>query len=468
MADRRRRRAGRRVRGLRSTDRLAALRAGRARWPRGSGAVPLLAVPASGADRAGAAARGVRVTGDIRRLDPDLPLPPAPDPWVSSSMPPLRTAPPYLMTEMIEAEPALAARVLERLAAPDGATARLAAVVRDTAERRGQVLVTGCGTSEHGALAIVEILRDSMRAAGLPWQLGRSGVPVAVQAFEGALEPELIGPGDALIGVSHEGGTWATNLALEWAKASGATVALISASDRSPGAAMADLVVVTGEQDQGWCHTVGYLSPIVAALAVAGHISGRAADARAVRDLLSSGLLPAAVRETEGVARALADLAPIVVSASGTDRAAARELVLKIEEGAHVPASMRDLETVLHGHLAGMDRGTGFVLILTDPARADERVTRATGVLRAVREIGIGAAAIVGAGHAARIPNELTPLGRMVVPPAPGIPPAAASLLGSAVPLQLLAERLARARGVNPDPIRRDDPAYLRAADAAS
>jgi hypothetical protein len=31
----------------------------------------------------------------------------------------------------------------------------------------------------------------------------------------------------------------------------------------------------------------------------------------------------------------------------------------------------------------------------------------------------------------------------------------------------MLTERLARARGTNPDPIRRDDPAYLAAADAA-
>jgi hypothetical protein len=41
-----------------------------------------------------------------------------------------------------------------------------------------------------------------------------------------------------------------------------------------------------------------------------------------------------------------------------------------------------------------------------------------------------------------------------------------AALVGSTVPLQLLTERLARARGVDPDPIRRDDPTYLRAAEA--
>jgi hypothetical protein len=48
------------------------------------------------------------------------------------------------------------------------------------------------------------------------------------------------------------------------------------------------------------------------------------------------------------------------------------------------------------------------------------------------------------------------------------LPDAVAALLATAVPLQLLTERIARVRGVNPDPIRRDDPAYLRAAEAPS
>ena len=42
-----------------------------------------------------------------------------------------------------------------------------------------------------------------------------------------------------------------------------------------------------------------------------------------------------------------------------------------------------------------------------------------------------------------------------------------AALVGSATPLQLLTERLARARRTNPDLIRRDDPVYLAASAAA-
>jgi Glucosamine 6-phosphate synthetase, contains amidotransferase and phosphosugar isomerase domains len=373
----------------------------------------------------------------------------------------------YHMTEMIEAEPELAVRVLARLASPSSRAAALAAAVREAAARGQPILVTGCGTSEHGALGTVEILRDALRTAGLPWRLGQAGAPSAVQAFEGSLEDWLGGDGGLVVGVSHEGGTGATNRALQQARASGATVALLTVSDRSPGAGLADIVVTTEEQDQSWCHTVGYLSPMLAAAAVAAHITREPIRSSAVRGLLAAGLEQDAVRETERLAAALAGVDRLIVIASGADRPAARELVLKVEEGTHLSAAMRDLETLLHGHLAGMDAQTGVVLILTEQARAEDRATRAAGILRAVAALGIEAGAILGARYATTIPEALTPAGRLVVPAAPELPPAVASLLGTAVPLQLLTERLARARGVDPDPIRRDDPAYLRAADAA-
>ena len=112
---------------------------------------------------------------------------------------------------------------------------------------------------------------------------GQAGTPVAVQAFEASLEDELGGSGALVIGVSHEGGTWATNRSLEAARAAGATVALLTVSDRSPGASIADLVVATDELDQSWCHTVGYVSPMLAAVAVAGHLTDRPMGAASVQ-----------------------------------------------------------------------------------------------------------------------------------------------------------------------------------------
>ena len=47
------------------------------------------------------------------------PLPGAPEPWAPSEMPAFRSRPPYLMSEMIAAEPALAERLMRRLAADE-------------------------------------------------------------------------------------------------------------------------------------------------------------------------------------------------------------------------------------------------------------------------------------------------------------------------------------------------------------
>ena len=383
-------------------------------------------------------------------------------------MPTRRAEPPFHMTEMIEAEPALAGRLLERLADPAGPAARLAHELRSAAELGRPILVTGCGTSEHGAIATVEILREALWAIGLPATPGRTGTPVAIQAFEAALEGELAGPGGVVIGISHEGGTWATNQALDRARGSRARVALVTVSDRSPGAALADIVVTTDEMDESWCHTIGYSSPILAACAVAGHLTGRPITPRAAIAALRVGLAEAEIRRTEAIAARLADVDRLIVIGSGADRAAARELVLKVEEGTHIPAAMRDLETMLHGHLPGTDGRTGLVLVLADTsAGADARIRRAADVLRAASEIGVRAAAILAARYAPALDPTLTPGGRLIVPANPGLPPAIGALLGSVVPLQLLAERLARARGVDPDPMRRDDPLYLRAANAA-
>jgi glutamine---fructose-6-phosphate transaminase (isomerizing) len=370
------------------------------------------------------------------------------------------------MTEMIEAEPAIAVRILERHEATASAAAELARRVRRTIRVGEPVVLTGCGTSEHAAIGAAVILRDAIRTADIraPGHSARRE-PVAAQAFELALDPPSQG---LVIGVTHEGGTPATNAALSAARDAGARTAVITVTDRSPVADLADLIVETAELDQSWCHTVGFVSPLVAAAAIGAHLVGRAVDGEfrsAVRDALAAGIERASI--AEAVAGRLADRRPILAIASGADRAAGLELVLKIEEGTWIPAAYRDLETFLHGHLAATDERTGLVLVLADRERRAERQARATGVLRAARAIGMETAAIVGSDAAVDVPTELTSAGRIVVPESPALPAPVAALLGTATPLQLLTERLARARGVNPDPIHRDVDRYLAAAEAA-
>lgn len=387
---------------------------------------------------------------------PDDPLPGAPDPWVGSTMPPVRPGPPYLMTEMIEAEPAFAERVLRRLLADGGAAERLAQAVRATVEAGRDVVVVGCGTSEHGAMAAAAILSHTARSAS------GAGRIVARQALEAALAPQDAG---LLVGISHEGGTWATNEALAAARGAQTLTALITVSERSPGAALADIVVTTDEADQSWCHTVGYLSPILAAAAVGALEQGATLDVAAVRAVLASGVAQAAAAGS--MAGGLGSVDRLLVVASGSDRPAARELALKVEEASYLPTVARDLETILHGHLPATGATTGLVLILTDRERRADRAHRARGVLEAARVLDMRAGAILAQDVANDWPVELTPAGRLTVPDAPGLVAPAAALIGSAVPLQWLAERLARARGTNPDTLRRTDARYTAAAAAA-
>jgi glucosamine--fructose-6-phosphate aminotransferase (isomerizing) len=394
-------------------------------------------------------------------FDPTAPLAAAPDPWDEMPQPTVRSGPPWHMTDMIAAEPFLAERILERLSDPSGPAGRLAGAIGQAASSGAPIIVTGCGTSEHAAQAAVEILRDALRAGGLP--AGPASIASA-QAFELALDPPN---GGLVIGISHEGGSAATIDAMDAAGERGAHVGLITGSAHSPAGDAADeeLIVETVEMDQGWCHTIGYVSPLVAAAAIGAHLSGAGVDGAALRQLLAAGARDES--GAEGIAAQLASGKTILTIASGADRPAARELALKIEEAAWIPTTMRDLETFLHGHLPATDGSTGLVLIATDRHEREERLARARQALAAARVVGLRVAAIVARGVDEALPAELTPAGRLIVEDAPDLSAPVAALLGTATPLQLLTERIARARGTNPDLIRREDDTYRAAADAA-
>ncbi|HEY8857923.1 MAG TPA: hypothetical protein VIM27_00625 [Gaiellales bacterium] len=361
------------------------------------------------------------------------------DDWYDpEAFPELRSAPPWVMQEMIEAEPAL----VEQIAAgsePGGDPSALALLCRSDAP----VSVVGCGTSEHGSLGVAEMLRE----AGIP--------AVSREAFEASLEPLH---GGNVLGVSHEGGTWATGRALRAARAAGSATGLITARPESESTAHADAVLVTPLVDRSWCHTVGYISPLTAGLALAGAASGTPVDPWAVGALVASGL---GARDAAAAAAAkLHACDQLLIVGSGADRTSARELTLKIEEACHLPTAMRDLETLLHGHLPATGPTTGVVLILADRRAHEARSHRAQIALRACARIGIACAAITTDAGVA----ELAPAGVVPVPTGEGLPAAAAALLGAAVPLQLFTLELAHARNTNPDLIRREQAPYREAA----
>jgi fructoselysine-6-P-deglycase FrlB-like protein len=308
------------------------------------------------------------------------------------------------MAEMVARQPDLVAPILGLTAAKD--VARLI----DEALAAGEpVVVVGCGTSEHGAQAIAELLDAGVRLRG-----GRPGQVLARQALEAALDPWL---GGLCLAVSHDGGTRATLLAAEAAGAAGARLALVTARPVGPTAAIADAVVVTPVVDRSWCHTVAYASAILAGAAIGSNLASSPIDPGPVAAYLSAAI--AAGSEAVRVSNDLAKRLPIIVCGSGADRVTARELALKIEEGPRIPTVARDLETLLHGHLVACGEETGLVLLGIDDRGGERRDRRLRTAAEAGAAVGMVAVGLFSPEADRETPMSATPGGRVVLPEHP-------------------------------------------------
>ncbi|HET7759942.1 MAG TPA: SIS domain-containing protein [Gaiellaceae bacterium] len=233
----------------------------------------------------------------------------------------------------------------------------------------------------------------------------------AMQALELVLAPQQA---DALVVVSHEG---ETKLAIEAAQAFDGPVWLVTGKPDSPLAEIADEVIVaTPEVEQSWCHTASYTCAVATLAALRGE---------------DVGALPGLVE------RALEHREPVsshdrfVVAGAGRDWVTAQEAVLKLREGAWIAAEPYELEQLLHGYLAAIDESVR-AFVLEGEGRA---AARAAETVAALGEIGCETTLV------------------------PTVHPVA-----DIVRFQLLTLDLADARGIDPDPIRRDQPRWERAA----
>ena len=330
--------------------------------------------------------------------------------------PELRPGPPWIMEEMIAAEATLPREVA---AAPG--TAALGDVLGDALREGDPVLFTGCGTSEHAARACAAIT-----AAASP------GADVAARdAFEVQLAPPDHG---LVVAISHEGGTTST-LATT---AAAPRAVLITAQPGGEGDGV--LAVATPRHDKSWCHTLAYISPMLAVALALEALTAEAAEQAIAAELAARPARHADAERLAGAARLLA-------VGSGVDEITGAELALKIEEAAHVPVTPLGAEKVLHGHLPAAGAETGAVLLRFDPSHGERRDARAGNLAAAAEVLGMPMATL-----------------RPAAPPAG----AADALLAGALALQLLTLELALARGTNPDLIRREQERYRHAAEAGS
>jgi glucosamine--fructose-6-phosphate aminotransferase (isomerizing) len=373
--------------------------------------------------------------------------------WHTGAFPELRPGPPWVMQEMIAAQPALVEALLD---SPPPGTSAAAEAIAAALERNQPVIVCGCGTSEHAAQGIAVL----MAAAVGPEQ---SALVRARPALSAALDPA---PGVCLA-VSHDGETRASTLALLAARAAGAhTIAITCQRDASVGRA-ADSVLVTPRHDESWCHTVAYTSALAAGAALAGCLGPFLAQPAAARQLLER-----AIRFTDPapVAGRLAGRRVVLCAGAEPDHITARELALKIAEGARLPTIALELETVLHGQLAAHEPADALIVVaITDQPGRERLARRAAHAARAAAAIGLPVAGLVSGAYDRALAAELTPAGRLVIEPADPslVDRRLAGLLAGAGALQMLTLELAHARHANPDLIRREQAPYRHAAHEA-
>jgi glucosamine 6-phosphate synthetase-like amidotransferase/phosphosugar isomerase protein len=263
--------------------------------------------------------------------------------------------------------------------------------------------------------------------------------------------------------VTESGGTRATLLALEAARDAGAATAAITANSEGTVVQMVDAVLLTPQRDLSWCHTVAYTSAILAGGAVAAEIAEVELNADELTRWMTKAVTPGS-KEFE-IARALHGLQVLQIEGSGADRISAKELALKIEEGARRPAMARDLETLLHGHLVACGPDTGLIAILAETRGHERRLRRTILAMEAAARLGMPVAAILSSAASEAIPASLTSAGRIVIPAGEDPMTPLLALLGGAAAAQRLTIATAADTGVNPDLIRREEAPYREAAD---
>ena len=354
--------------------------------------------------------------------------------------------------------------ILDRLADPTGPAGRLAGPLVRPRAVAPPIVLTGCGTSEHGAQAV---RRDPARRDPRRRTPRRPGTSCRGPGLRALARPTDRRPRDRHLPRRRDHGN---DRAMDAAGAAGARVGVITGSARSP--AGAPRPRICRRRRSRWTRAGAIRSATwrrsLAATAIGAQLSGAGVDAAIDPRLLADGASDESGRDRDR-GNVLAGCRTILTSRPART---GRRLASSRSRSRRPPGSRPRCATWRRSSTATCrrpTRSTGLVLILTD--RDGRRRPRRAGPAGAGGGSGGRCAQCARSSpqpfDAALIPSRLTPAGRLIVDEAADLPAAVASLISTATPLQLLTERIARARGTNPDLIRRDDPTYRAAAEAA-
>lgn len=346
----------------------------------------------------------------------------------------------------IHAQPQAVRGLLADAAGPIQAAQKLA--------RARRIFVAGIGTSFHAA-TVGEYL---LRFAGVDaW---------AVRSFEFVHYPRPLRKDDAVIVISHRGSKLHGMLAVQRALKSGVTT--VGITGRNSKMQGADPIIETVEQDPSSTHSVSYIGALTRLAQIAARLATLKRHAEQARQLeLGLVTVPESMEsilsredEVRQVAyEAVAQHRRLYYLGAGPNAVTGPEGALKAKEAAYVTAEGFELEQGIHGPQVAFET-EDLLIPVSVPGAAQARMA---DFLLASHEIGsrawlIGVAptpetaalfdgtrwSSFSLGASAVLPEELTPM-------------------LTTLPVQLLAEFLAAARGTNADSFRADQERYKKA-----
>jgi glutamine---fructose-6-phosphate transaminase (isomerizing) len=352
-----------------------------------------------------------------------------------------RTQHPYHLYDAIHQQPALIRRMLTEHAEKVASAARAAA-------KKERLWIAGIGSSLYTALMAEHFFRHLT--------CSRAFVR-AEQSFEFVRYPQPIGAGDAVIVLSHTGGTTYSIESLKLAQDRGALTITISGENENEAMRSADFLINTCEQEASFAYTKS-LTCALARLALFSlhfaeargeHISAARQALERVPDEMEQAL--AAEPLMRKIANEIAARGRLVLFGAGPNWPTAREIALKIKETSFEAAEGAETEQLLHGPFAEVDERMTIIGLLAGGPADD----RARTILRAATEAGAHCIAL-------HVPSAAPDNSASVWAEVPAIEEWLSPFV-FLVPLQLLTYFLALARGTNPDCGRQDQPAQARA-----
>jgi glutamine---fructose-6-phosphate transaminase (isomerizing) len=320
--------------------------------------------------------------------------------------------------------------------------------LRSLARETSQVLFVARGSSDNAAVYGQYLC--SARAG----RLASLASPSLATVYRAALDLR----GVLAVAVSQSGATEEIVTTLQWARRSGARTVAVTNAPGSPLTEVADVALLTqaGEElavpaTKTYTTQLAAMAVLAAALSaerlnvarVGGSDSARVGAGIAVEELEQvpdavAGMLDVAPA-AEALAGRLAGVETLVVSGRGYAYSTALELSLKLKEACYLTAVGLSYADLVHGPIAIVDADTPALLV----AAADGPML--AEMIGLARRVGDAGAPVYGIGG----DQEFAAACRAALP-GPALPEHLAPF-ALAVPGQLLAEALARARGIDPD-----------------